>query len=119
MKTFHPLSFFLGLVSGFLVLFGAVGGWRLAQPTPQDGFAGNRATGLQRQGGGMGQNLPAMAEQLGMTEEDLKKELQGGKTLRDIAQEKGIALPFGNRPFSGSGAPLFSSGSSATPPGNE
>ncbi|MFH0851385.1 MAG: hypothetical protein V1876_01415 [Candidatus Peregrinibacteria bacterium] len=125
MKTFHPLSFVLGLASGFLALFLMVGGLRILRPASQTAAPGNRAGFQQRQGGAMGgQNLSAMAEQLGMTQEDLQKELQAGRNLRDIATEKGVTLQFGNRiPLrqgsegqvrGGSGAVLSSSDSSAT-----
>jgi len=72
-----------------------------------------------------GQNISAIAEQLGMTVEDLQKELQSGKNLRDLAAEKGVELPFGGRiPLrqgseeqvpGGSGTVLSSSGSSVGP----
>ncbi len=62
-----------------------------------------------------GQNISAMAEQLGMTVEDLQKELQSGKNMRDLATEKGVELLFGGRMRGGSGAVLTSSGSSAGP----
>lgn len=34
-----------------------------------------------------------LAEKLGMTEDELKAELDGGKTIEDIATEKGVTLP--------------------------
>lgn len=60
----------------------------------------------------MEQDRERMAEQLGMTEEDLRKELASGKTLRDIAKEKGVTLEPGNRIRAASGSVLSSSGSS-------
>jgi len=121
-KTFHPLSFILGIVSGILILFVAVGGLRFARPATQPGIAGNRG-GMQQRQGGMGQNLSRIAEQLGMTEADLRKELTSGKNLRDIATEKGVTLQFGGRvPRPGdqmrgeSGSVLSSSGSSTSTP---
>lgn len=124
MKTFHPLSFVLGIVSGILVLFIAVGGLRLVRPAAEPGFAGNRG-GMQQRAGG-GQNLSRIAEQLGMTETDLRKELTSGKNLRDIAAEKGVKLELGPRiPLrqgsegqgrGGSGSVMTSSGSSTSNP---
>lgn len=116
MKTFHPLSFVLGLVSGLLILFVAVGGLKVLYPAGTGGPTGNRAAWQQRQGRGMGPNLSRMAEQLGMTEDELRTELQNGRNLRDIAAEKGVTLQFGNRARSGSGSVLSSSGSSVSAP---
>lgn len=115
MKTFHPLSFVLGLASGFCILLLAVGGLRLVRGPSQTASPADRTGFQQRMGGGAGQNISAMAEQLGMTVEDLQKELQSGKNLRDLATEKGVELPFGGRMRGGSGAVLTSSGSSAGP----
>lgn len=42
---------------------------------------------------GPGPYLSMLAQELGMTEEELQKELDSGKTLQDIATEKGIDLP--------------------------
>lgn len=113
MKTFHPLSFVLGIVSGFLVLFIAIGGLHFVRPAGQPNAPGNR--GAQQRPGG-GQNLSRIAEQLGMTEADLRKELTSGKNLRDIAAERGVTLQFGNRGRGGSGSVLSSSGSAVPPP---
>lgn len=117
MKTIHPLSFILGLASGLLILLLAVGGLRILRPTPAGppSMRGNRMAGQQRPGGA-GQNLSRIAEQLGMTEADLRKELQNGRNLRDIAKEKNVELPMGgqNRMRNGSGTTLSSSGSSTS-----
>lgn len=40
---------------------------------------------------GAGIDLQTAAQALGMTEADLQNELQGGKTLAQVAQEKGVA----------------------------
>lgn len=54
----------------------------------------DRLPQLRDQGPGMGLGLRAelqkAAEALGMTEQDLRTELQGGKTLAQVAQEKGV-----------------------------
>ncbi len=41
---------------------------------------------------GQGASLSLIATALGMTEADLRTELQGGKTIADVATEKGVAL---------------------------
>lgn len=51
------------------------------------GFKGDRDRGL---GGDVG--LGAAAEALGMTSDELSAQLWGGKTLADLAQEKGVDL---------------------------
>lgn len=38
-----------------------------------------------------------MAENLGMTVEELEKELESGKTMMEIAEERGVEMPFGGR----------------------
>lgn len=42
---------------------------------------------------GMKHDPAALAEKLGMTAEELKTALEGGKTIQDLATEKGITLP--------------------------
>lgn len=105
MKTFHPLSFVFGLISGMLVLLVYFGGTRLVQ-TPQSGVPSSG--GFGRQGTGA-PNLTHMAERFGMTEDELRKELAGGKTLQQIAEERGVQ--FGRR-RNGSGS-LVTTGSGA------
>ncbi|MEV5029813.1 hypothetical protein [Paenibacillus sp. LPE1-1-1.1] len=46
----------------------------------------------KRGGGGIGKNLTAIAEALGVTEEALKAELEAGKTIAAVATEKGVAV---------------------------
>lgn len=92
MRRFHPLSFSLGLLSGLLVLVLFAGGMRLLQPAPS-GFPGNR--GARQQQGTGGSNLSRMAERLGMTEQELQSALTSGKSLQDIAKERGVDLPAG------------------------
>lgn len=108
MKQFHLFSFILGILSGILILFIFVGGKHLLWPSAQtDTITGQ---GTFQQGG----NTSRMAQRLGMTEDELKKELASGKTFQEIAKEKGMDLPAGrgNRQ-TGSGAafPGTSSGS--------
>lgn len=97
MKHFHLLSFVLGMASGFLVLFLVIGGYRLVRPARSGSPMGARGA-WQQQGGFGAPNTARMAERLGMTEAELQAELQGGKTLQDIAKEKGIVLPAGRGP---------------------
>ncbi|MCM3631122.1 hypothetical protein M3194_27800 [Paenibacillus glycanilyticus] len=44
-----------------------------------------------RKGRGFGQNLDVVATALSITEDELKTELKAGKTIADIAKEKGIS----------------------------
>ncbi len=100
------------MVSGVAILLLFVGGKHLLWPSAQTDTIAERGT-LQ-QGG----NTSRMAQRLGMTEDELKKELASGKTFQEIAKEKGMDLPSGrgNRQ-TGSGAafPGTSSGSSTSP----
>ncbi|MCK9860696.1 hypothetical protein [Paenibacillus sp. ATY16] len=45
----------------------------------------------RRGGRGLGQNLDTVATALNMTEDELKTELQAGKTIADIAEAKGVS----------------------------
>lgn len=129
MRNLHTKSFLLGIGSGIaiIVLLGA--GMRLLHRTPSTGFNGNRQAWQQRggaQGGqrgamnGGGMNLDAMAERLGMTPEELRKEMQSGKRPRDIAAERGIdwSQPPGSSSAvsssAGSGAVMVESSSSSS-----
>src|SRR5438105_1912438 len=95
MKNFHPLSFGLGLASGLLILMLVFGGMRVfGRPAGGGTFAG---------GNGGPRNITRMAQRLGMTEADLQKEIDGGKTMQEIAQEHGVTFT-GRRQRSGSGA---------------
>ncbi len=113
MKNFQPLSFGLGLASGLVILLLIAGGMRLRHPSSAGRFPTNGGAWQQRQGGGNGgPNISRMAERFGMTEEELRKELEGGKTMQDIAREKGVELPMarGGQPAStGSGTFVSSS----------
>lgn len=53
-------------------------------------------------GKGHGFGSPKFAEKLGMTEEELKAELDSGKTIEQIAEKKGVELPM-RPPFMGGG----------------
>jgi len=110
MKNFHPTSFILGLVSGILILFLFVGGKHLLWPSTQTGTVTGREA--FQQGGGAGANTSRMAQRLGMTEDELKKELASGKTFQEIAKEKGVTLGVGRgQTGSGTAFPGTSSGS--------
>jgi hypothetical protein len=56
---------------------------------PFGGFGGHGPHG-GKMGFGMGMMLP---EKLGMTKEELKAALDSGKTIQEIAKEKGVTLP--------------------------
>ncbi len=106
MKTPHPLSFVLGLVSGFVVLFVVIGGLRIV------GIGTSGTAGASAQGRTGAFSISRMAQRLGMTEADLQKELDSGKTFQQISQEHGVTGGGGRR-GTGSGA----TASGATVPG--
>ncbi len=63
-------------------------------------------------GGHHGRPSPEkIAEKLGMTADELKAALDSGKTIRDIAEEKGITLP---EPPMGGHGPWFKQGNTNT-----
>jgi len=111
MKNFHLLSFALGIVSGFLVLFLVIGGYRLVRPA-RSGIPASGPGAWQQQGGTGAPNIARMAQRFGMTEAELQKELDSGKTLQDIAKEKGVSLPVGRGSFGGNAS--TASGSTAS-----
>lgn len=97
-----------GLIAGALVLGGA--GFVAAQTPPNPGVAGpgGRGPALMQEHGGRGpmagrhvaqqgterhaQVQAAVAEALGLTAEQLQAELAAGKTVPQIAQERGVDL---------------------------
>ncbi len=88
MKNFHPVSFVLGLASGVLVIILFVGAVRMVSPARQF-TGGNGGIG---QGANGGANLTRMAQRFGMTEEQLRTELDSGKTFQQIAAEHGVTF---------------------------
>lgn len=84
MKQFHPLSFVLGIVSGALLLLIGVGTMHALHPAPANRFVGGGAP-----------NTARMAQRLGISEDELQKELQSGKTMQQIAQEHGVTFGAG------------------------
>ena len=61
---------------------------RLTQP-----FDGNGPHGRAgRRGGAFAQGMSVITEQLGMTRDELRAELQAGKSIADVAAEQGVAL---------------------------
>ncbi|MDD4318803.1 MAG: hypothetical protein PHW10_00540 [Candidatus Peribacteraceae bacterium] len=90
MKSIHPLSFVLGFVSGLVILLVVAGGLRLFGSSRSGMPARN---GAWQQNAGQGIGAGRMAERLGMTEEDLQKELAAGKTMQEIAAERGAEMP--------------------------
>ncbi|MEI8230736.1 MAG: hypothetical protein WCG83_06415 [Candidatus Peregrinibacteria bacterium] len=114
MKQFSILSFCIGMLSGFLVLWIVVGGYRWMFTASTSTTTASATTGAGRRAGGGGSpaNLATIAKQLNMTEADLQKELATGKTIKQIATEKGVQLTFGNR--GGSGAVRTGSGTTTS-----
>ncbi len=60
--------------------------------TPKGWFGWGRGFGFGMRGGNSWQNFDAVAKALGLTPEQLFTELHSGKTLDDIAKEKGVDL---------------------------
>ena len=59
-------------------------------PTPKGWFGGGRGFGFR--GGGSWKEYDAVAEALGLTPEQLFSELHAGKSLDEIAKEKGVDM---------------------------
>ena len=71
----------------------AVAGFALAQePTPPPGRELGPGPGFGLMGHGDWSTFDAAAEALGLSPEELFSELHGGKTLSDLAAEKGVDL---------------------------
>jgi hypothetical protein len=93
MKTFHPFSFVIGIVSGIIVLFLVAGGLRVIRPLmPRSTPTHTRS----RRPTGPVQDLSRIASQMNMTEAELRSALESGKNLRDLAEERGVEFPLGN-----------------------
>lgn len=102
MKYFSYLS---GVLTG-TILVGCIG---LATHLFRPSGTGTTPPGtFQQQNGNRAGNTARMAERLGITEVELQKELDSGKTMQQITQEHGVT--FGRR---GSGATLSSSSGSS------
>ena len=58
------------------------------------GMVGMKGPGLHHQGPWMGDDSPmtVVAEQLGMTTEELMQEIRNGKSVEELAEEKGVEL---------------------------
>ena len=95
----------LGAVAGLAIAGGLLAGgigWVNAQTTPDPttppGATATPGPGVHTPGsfGAMGtehtEMLDTVAETLGITPDELEKELQAGKTIPEIAEEKGIDL---------------------------
>lgn len=115
MKLFNPLSFFLGLSSGFLVFVLVFGAMRIFGDPAPEGFPENGGNLRQmREANGGSPNTAMLAERFGMTEAELQAELDSGKTIRQIEEERGIELPMGRGMQRGNGTgSAFGSGEAA------
>jgi hypothetical protein len=60
--------------------------------TPKGWFGWGRGFGFGMRGGNSWQSFDAVAKVLGLTPEQLFSELHSGKTLEDIAKEKGVDM---------------------------
>lgn len=106
MKRIHPLSFGLGIVSGMIILFVVVSGMRTL------GFGQSGATaqnGQYQQGQRGAPSLSRMAQRLSISEADLQKELDSGKTMQQIAAEHGVQFGSGGRGLRGGSGAVASS----------
>ena len=114
MKNIHLSSFILGLASGALLLVVAVSGMR----SFGFGQTNSAAQSGQFQQGQRGvQSLSRMAQRLGISEADLQKELDGGKTMQQVAEEHGVQFGSGRGIRGGSGAVTSSASGSLTASG--
>lgn len=121
MKTFHPLSFGIGLGSGLLVLVLVFGAMRVFGGSARGGFPPNGGNFQQMRGANGGPNAAMMAERFGMTEAELQAELDSGKTMQQIAEEHGVEFPMGGRGMMQRGnmaTRSSASGATATDTGN-
>ena len=108
MKSLHIPSFIGGIASGVIILALVGSVWRWGRPYNSD-FAGGRRM----------MNTQQMAERFGMTEQELQKELDSGKTMPQIAQEHGVNFQSGStmrgqRGVAGSGGVRSSASSSSS-----
>lgn len=111
MKKFNLKSYLTGLFSGLLVCLFVLAVFKLFQPDnnqirpryPQN------ITGLRDDP----ERLEMMAERFGMTAEELQAELDAGKTMREIAEEKGLEDMGFTRPEGRPGNEGFSSSQSS------
>lgn len=110
MKRFHPLSFGLGLASGLIVVVIVAAGFRALHPAST--FARN---GTFQGGAG---NISRMAQRMGMTQDELQKELDSGKTMQQIAQEHGVQFGGSSRRNGGSFGGANGTGSTAVRTGS-
>ncbi len=100
MKKLHPMSFGLGFASGLVVLVVVVAAMHMMSPRGPRGFAGGFGGGTQ--------NVGRMAQRFGMTQDELQKELDSGKTIQQVATEHGVQ--FGGRGQNPSAAGNVNSG---------
>lgn len=111
MKQFNILSFGLGILTGVIVLLLVGGSLRLMRPSPDSATR-------NMQGAGQEQRLQRMADTLEMSVADLQKELESGKTMQEIAAERGKELPAGGPGRMGSGPVPSSASGTSIPTGS-
>ncbi|MDB4978089.1 MAG: hypothetical protein JWM56_275 [Candidatus Peribacteria bacterium] len=90
MKQLHFPSFSLGILSGIIMVGIGVIGLHGVHPSANTSAAG--AGGSNGFGGGNGRNLTRAAQRFNMTEAELQKELDSGKTMQQITQEHGVTF---------------------------
>ncbi|MBU2213562.1 hypothetical protein KKC44_02035 [Patescibacteria group bacterium] len=102
MKRLHIPSYLIGLACGVAVLLLYFGFQKAFSPSSSEGFP--QQGNWQQRTQGDDTRFPVvddaartqrMAETLGMTVEELEKELESGKTMMEIAEERGVEMPFG------------------------
>lgn len=112
MNNFHLQSFGIGLGTGLVTLLLVAGGMHLVRGNAYSQGGNRMGQHQQDNGAGHAPNTARMAERLGISEDELKKELASGKTMQDIAKEHGVEMPMGGRNrMMGSGAMMGASGS--------
>ena len=120
MKLFHLRSYIIGVITGVVIIIIFVSAKSFLKPESEYDFSSNSNFDRQERGefqreGMQGRimnedSLQGMAERIGITIEELQVELDAGKTLPEIAEERGMEFQRGIRgempivPVEGTGA---------------
>ncbi|MBU0767384.1 hypothetical protein KKF55_06465 [Patescibacteria group bacterium] len=100
MKHLHLPSYLIGLGCGVTVLLLFFGAKAALSTSSTEDFPQNenwqqrtQEDGMRPRVGDETQRTQRMAESFGMTVEDLQKELDSGKTMMEIAEEREVEMP--------------------------
>ena len=110
MKSFNLRSYITGIVTGIFIIVLFIGGKSLLKSSSESAIPSNLDTGSQERDNYRQENAPLptgdaidadriqrISERFGMTIEELQEELDIGKTLPEIAEERGIDFSGGMR----------------------